>query len=422
MSRTEIAPGAHITAMPGEQFKKCRMTLRLVLPGERSTATTLAVLPHILERRCEAIPDPLQLSRRLDALYGAEVNGESYALGANRVVSVSVMGLKNIYALAGKDLEKEYVDLACQMLFAPKLAKGVFETEDVAIEIEKQADYLRSEMNEKRLHCLQQARRKLYGDSPLGLESAGYLEDIDGVTPGRLYEAYTNLLGRAQVEVSVFGMSAEYATEQVAKHLARLHRQPVAPLPQQAAQGLGGFEQFTEPMDTVQGKLCIVYTSGSVPDARRAAIMRVGGAVFGGMPTSRLFMNVREKQSLCYYCASSYTAFGGVLMVDSGVEHKNLQRAAEAIMHELRVLQQELMSEEELDNAKRALHSAFTAAVDSPAALESWAFTEYMRGTNLSVEEFDALVQSVRREEVRDMLAEFVPTLQYSITQKEAGL
>jgi predicted Zn-dependent peptidase len=419
MGRIEIAPGAHITALPGEKFKKCRVNICLVLPGERETATALAVLPHILERRCEAVPDPIALSRKLNALYGAEVSGDSYALGANRVVSVGVAGLKNEYALAGEDLESAYVQLACQMLFEPRLASGTFEAEDVAIEAEKQADYLKSEMNDKRLHCLQQARRKLYGDSPLGLESAGYLEDIERVTPKALYEAYADLLARAQVEVSVFGMPAENAARQVVAYLAKAPRKPVGHAAQPPAPNRASFEHYEEPMDTVQGKLCLVYTSGLVPGARDAAVMRVAGAIFGGLPTSRLFMNVREKQSLCYYCASSYTTFGGTLTVDSGVEHKNLQRAADAVMHELEVLQTELATEEELDNAKRALHSSFTGAADSPAALESWAFTEQMRGTNLSIDEYDELVQSVSREEVRQALARFKPALQYGITQKE---
>lgn len=421
MNHTQIAPGAYITALPGEKFKRCKVAIRMVLPGRRETASALALLPNLLNRRCAAIADPIALSRHLYNLYGAEIASESFTVGANRVVTIGVSGLKNAYALEGENLEAEYTRLACRLLFEPVAQNGAFDAGDVAIEKEKQAEYLKSEINEKRLYCLQQARRKLYGASPLGLESSGYLEDIDGLTPQGLYSAYQTLLQQAQFEITVFGMPAEAAAKQITEYLAKVQRTPVEPLPASPAEGKPKPEQYAEAMDTIQGKLCIMLTSGKIPNAYEAAVMRVAGAILGGLPSSRLFMNVREKQSLCYYCASSYSAFGGTLTIDSGVEHKNLRLAADAIMKELHTLQTELATDEEIAVAKLALQGAFTTAQDSPGALESWAFTEIMRGTGLTMQQFAQMVQQVTRQEVQAALAAFTPAVEYAIVQKEAG-
>lgn len=419
MNRHEIAPGAFVSHIGGEKFKRCRVVLRLVAPSERATATELAVLPHVLSRRCAAIPDATALSRRLFSLYGADVSSESYTVGGNRILSIGVSGLKSAYALSGEDLEGEYVRLACDMLFAPVLENGVFSAEDVAIEREKQADFLRGEMNEKRSYCLHQARRKLFGDSPMGVESSGYLEDIDKVTPQSMYTAYCDFLQKAQIEVSVLGMPAGGAAAEVEKHLRQAGRAPV-PLAPAAVAPQQPQASYEEPMDTIQGKLCILLTNGQVPNARAGVVMRMATALLGGLPTSRLFLNVREKQSLCYYCAANYGPFTGVLTIDSGVEHENLHKAAKAIEQEVRNMQAAPVTPQELEYARLAMAGAFKTAQDSPSALENWIFTEWMRGTNLTMDEYAALLQDVSTDEVQQALAGFTPALQYAITQKEA--
>lgn len=418
MKRIEIAPGAYVTELDGEKFKRCKIAVHLVVPGSRGNATRLALLPHLLDRSCAAIPDPMQLSRRLFELYGAEIASESYTSGANRVVTIGISGLKNAYAMQGEDLEAEYLNLVGQILFAPKLENGVFSAEEVAIEKEKMADYLRSEMNEKRTYCLQQARRRLFGNSPMGIESSGYLEDVKEIDGENLFSAYKELLSTAQIEAFVVGIAAEKVAAVLRPYLEGIQRAPVAITKPEAVEAAAGFEQYTEPMDTVQGKLCIMCASGKTADTRRFAVMRVASAILGGMATSRLFTNVREKQSLCYYCTSSYAGQSGVLTMDSGVDHANRERAAAAMLHELRRMQEELVEEEELRNALDALATGFTSVNDNLNASENLAFAERMRGSEQTVDELLKLIKSVTCEEVREAMAEFVPVLQYAIVGK----
>lgn len=64
-----------------------------------------------------------------------------------------------------------------------------------------------------------------------------------------------------------------------------------------------------------QAKLCMLFTRGTPEDLPSITVMRMAMSVFGGSTTSRLFRNVREKQSLCYYCGSSALRATGVMMV-----------------------------------------------------------------------------------------------------------
>lgn len=421
MRRIEIAPGAFITELPGDKFKRCKIAVNLVVPSRRQNATTLAVLPHVLDRRCKAIPDAIQLSRHLFSLYGADLTSESYTAGASRVLTIGIAGLKDGYALAGEKLAESYVELLCNLLFHPVTEQDIFSAVDVSIEKEKQADFLRSEMNDKRGYCLRQARRKLFGNSPLGVESAGYLDDLTVLTPQSLYDDYAALLREARVEVFVCGAQAEQLARPLAAALSQLERDPapMADLPPLASPET--YEHYSEPMSTTQGKLAIICSGAGRADARGETVMRMAGALYGGLPTSRLFLNVREKQSLCYYCAASYGYFSGTLTIDSGVDHKNAQRAAQAILHELEVMQKAPVTEDEMQMAKRYLSNSFAAAQDSPDALMSFAFNEWLKGMNRSLEEMEATILDIRPDEVMQAIALFKPAVEYVITEKEGA-
>lgn len=419
MNRYEIAPGVYLSAIEGGKFKRCLFYISLVLPGSRETATKLALLPHLLTRRCEAVPDPTLLSQKLEELYGADITGESVTTGSARIVTLGLSGLKNQYALNGENLEQEYLDLLCSLLFQPVLENGVMHGGDFAIEKEKQADFLRSEMNDKRSYCLRQARRKLFGPSPLGLESAGYLEDIDALTPENVTQVYKDMLCRAQVEIVVCGADPRAAQEVLAKRFASIERQPETVQARGFAQGAKEMANYTEAMETNQGKLCILLTSGEKLTERQSAAMRVASILLGGLPSSRFFLNVREKQSLCYYCASRYDSMSGLLTVDSGISHENAKRASASIMHELMQMQAEEVTEQELEYARLALANSFVSAKDSPDALASWVVSESLRGSNLTMDQTAELLCSITAGEVKQALSLFSPSVEYVITGKE---
>ena len=71
------------------------------------------------------------------------------------------------------------------------------------------------------------------------------------------------------------------------------------------------------------------FRAGTAEPDGDVAAARLMNALLGGTPHSLLFRNVREKLSLCYYCASSYDRLKGILLVDSGVDGQNAGRAKE---------------------------------------------------------------------------------------------
>lgn len=417
MECISIAPGARITVLPAEKFNRCRISINFVWPAAREWATAEALLPLVLERGYRDCPDMTELSKKLARLYGASLSVDGTMSGQSRVLTVTVSGIKDKFALAREPLSMEYAGLAFGVAFRPYLVDGVLDAEAVAIEREQLREQLESEINEKRGYCIRQARRKFYGDSPAGIERNGYLDEVDGLTARTVTDAYERMLRVAHIEVAVLGADVEAAETCLTAALAGVARAPAA-LPGAIAMPASDARCFEEPLPTVQGKLCMLFTSGAPFGAKDLSALRVAVAALGGLPTSRLFQNVREKQSLCYYCVASYASLTGALCIDSGVEHEKAALARDSILRELDALRTGEIAQEELDDTKRALKNQLAAVGDTLQGLESWYFAEWMRGTRKTPAQVAEEIDAVTADDVRRVLRRFTLSVCYTLTKE----
>ncbi|MEG1932207.1 MAG: pitrilysin family protein, partial [Pygmaiobacter sp.] len=416
MHRTELAEGVMLTHIPADKFKTGRITINFILPATRKTATVAALLPLLLERSCAEWPDMTAFSKKLAQLYGAALSAENAVQGTRRVLSVSISGIKDRYALTGEALSAEYTRVLFEVAFRPHFVNGVFDPETLEIEKQKLREALENEINEKRTYCIRQAKRKFFGDSPNGVEKNGYLEEVDGITSEEVTAFYHEMIRTATIELMVIGADAAAVGASFTERFCTQNRAPQAP---PALFAMPRTEELVteEPLDTVQGKLCMLYTTGELLTEEDFLKMRLAAAILGALPTSRLFMNVREKQSLCYYCAAGYSSLTGMFMVDSGVEHCNAQRTKAAIQQELQTLCTELVGEEELADAKRALTSALAGVEDSLYGIENWYFGNIMRGITEAPCETAQRIERVTAEDVRSALQRLSLSVTYCLTK-----
>ena len=378
--------------------------------------------PLVLERGYAGCPDMTELSRKLARLYGADLGVDQSSAGIDRVLTVDICGIKDRFALDGENLTREYADIAFGTIFEPYLIDGVFDPEAVRIEKESLARRLDAEFNNKRLYCVRQARRKFYGDSPAGIELGGYKSDLPNVTPQTLKAEYDRILSLASIDVMVQGADPALVEELLLQKLAGAARSPqrfAMPL----AMPIIETQHFSEEIPGLtQAKLCMLFTRGTPEDLPSITVMRMAMSVFGGSTTSRLFRNVREKQSLCYYCGSSALRATGVMMVDSGVEPGREAQAEAAILKELNDLCTGPITEQEMDDCRRSLLSSLDSLGDSLGGLESWYYGQILRDEALAPPEYGkVLTNAVTADEVREVLQSYHYSVGYTLTAKGEG-
>ena len=179
----------------------------------------------------------------------------------------------------------------------------------------------------------------------------------------------------------------------------------------------------TETFDTTQAKLCMLFTLGQPMQPRQLAAVRLAMALYGGSVTSRLFLNVRERDHLCYYCSSSFQSFTGSMAVNSGVEHADAARAEKAVLKELADLCDGPITDEELEDCRRSLLSGMTGLEDTLGGIETWYYMEVLRGGPIqSPDEARAALCAVTKEDVRAILRALTLSVSYCLTREEGSI
>ena len=158
-------------------------------------------------------------------------------------------------------------------------------------------------------------------------------------------------------------------------------------------------------MPVTQGKLALGFSTGVTvskdSDDVYTAIML--NEILGGSASSKLFLNVREKLSLCYYCSSSYSIYSGVMLISSGFEVKNYEIARKAIFAQLDDIRQGKISDVEFWAAQRSITSSYRQLYDSPFDLQAFFGDRSLFGINDNIEDTVSKLLSVTKKNIVDL-------------------
>ena len=416
MKRELIAPNTHITVLKNEKFKRNRISINFIMPNSREKATMYALLPGILERAYEDYPDMQTFSRKLNRMYAAQLSVGNAVIGANRCLRFTVQGIKNEYCINGEDLLAELCHVLLGVIFRPCLEDGAFVSDWLEVEKFKLREDIQGEINDKRGYCVKNARRKFFGDGLNGVERMGYLNEIDAITPQQLFECYKEMLEQAVVEIFITANNPDSAIEKLTQAF-NTDRTAIAEILPVTAMHVKTAEFFSESMDTTQGKVCLLYTTERLLTEDERYHMLVASALYGGTASSRLFKNVREKQSLCYYCAAGFNGFTSSMSVDSGVEHHNTQRTIDAVQAELKNMIEGEITDEEIRQTKLIIINSLKANYDGLHGLEAWYLNEAIRGTSFTPEMVMDRVEAVTANDIRNVLKLLNLNVVYTLTK-----
>ena len=399
---TEITlqPGVTLRCFTDNRFKQGCLSLQLLRPMRREEAGVNAMIPTVLLRGCESAPDLRQITGRLDDLYGASVGPLVRQMGDYQGIGFYASFISDRYALQGDKILAPMVAFLEELLLRPVLEDGVFSREFVESEKKNLISTLESRINDKRSYATGQMIRKMCKDDPYGISRLGETEDVAAITAESAYAQYKKILATSQVELWYVG---EEQPERVAELLKPLcaHLAAECPaLPAQTSFKDGGSGVYTEEMDIKQARLCLGLTTPVTIRSRQFAAMQVCNMILGGGMTSKLFMNVREKLSLCYDVASGYRSSKGIVLITAGVEGEKLTVAREEILRQLDACKQGDITEEELVAAKQGLISTLQGVHDSPGGIEDYYSVMHLTQARLTPQEYLEAVEQVDKDQV----------------------
>lgn len=403
-TREEILPGVWLTALRTDKFRTDTLSVTLLTQLSRENAAMNAVIPSVLRRGTARCPDMDALAAELDGLYGAAAVPVVRRLGEIQALGFLASFAAGDCVPGGEDLLSPACALTGDLLLSPVTRGGLLLPDYVQSEKQKLAERLRARVNDKGSYAMLRLIENMCSCEAYSAGAMGDAESAEAVHYQKLTRRYHELLASSPAEVFYCGGApAARVRDAVRRALAVLPRGELDPdigtdVRMNAVEAEPRI--FTEALDVTQGKLSMGWRLGACMEDPNEAAIRVFNAVFGGSLTSKLFVNVREKLSLCYYASSAVDLQKGLLVAQSGIDFDKYDAVRDEILAQLEAVKRGEVSAAELDAARLSAASDLHALTDSPTGLESWWLVRNTAGDECTPEEMAALCEGVSADDV----------------------
>lgn len=414
--RESIGDNIGFSSITDEKFNTCSLYIRFITELDSETAAENAMAVGMLSISNGTFKTMAEMNNELSNLYGANLGTFAGKKGDFQILGLSASWICSKFALENEDTDQKMLGIIHDCIFKPNAENGRFDEVSFKIVRNNILDNIDSEINDKRSYALIQAQKLAFKGEPAENRSSGTREKTETVTPESAFKAYENFLKTAQIEIFCISPSENKAVpEMFQKSFSKISRQtdkhhirrisPVKTIP----------EILTEELDVKQCKVVLNFKS----DYDDIHALRLLSIIFGETPFSKLFVNVREKLSLCYYCSCQFDESKNLFTVDCGVEKDNIEKAVNEIFHQLDEIRNGNISDEEMQNALLALDNSYTAVGDTPSSYYSWYFNMFCIEQTMTPEERFEKFRSVTKEQLIQAAASLKPDSRYYMLNKE---
>ena len=395
-----LGPGIRLRCIPDSRFKQGCLSLQLVRPMCREEASRNALLPAVLLRGTREYPDLRAITLRLDDLYGASVGTLVRRVGDYQTTGFYCGFMEDRFALEGDAILEPMLKFVGQLLLEPVLEDGCFREDFVESEKRNLIASIESQLNDKRAYAMEQMIRTMCKGDSFGIPRLGEIADAQAVTPRDLYTHYQKILRESRVELVYVGSAPQEQVAALLKELFdRIDRNYVN-LPEQSPLRTGPESDTVRQMDVNQGKLCMGLVSDITIRDAGFVPMQLLNHIFGGGMTSKLFMQIRERQSLCYAIGSGFHGSKGLVTVSAGIDSGMKEAVQRGVLAQLDACCRGEITPEELNAAKESLRSSLLSTQDSPGALEGYYATAALSGLPLTPDAYIRAVEETTLEQI----------------------
>ena len=369
-TRMQLLDNVFLTYVPADKFKTDYLSAQFITPLRAETAGLNALLPAVLQRGSEEYPDMQRLGAALDRLYGATVEHSVRKRGENQLWGFVATCIDDAFTPDGSSLLEPLAAVLGGLVCRPVLAGDSLSPAYVTSERANLVDAIRAAINDKRTFASRRLLEEMCRGEAYGLSHIGDEASVSAITPEALTAHYRAAVARSRLELYYCGRSEQERVAEAFRAAFRdLPRSQAAPLaPTGAHPPRAQAQVIQERLDVSQGKLCVGY---SVDTEDKDAVVMMN-TMFGATSNSKLFLNVREKLSLCYYASSAYHRSKNLITVSSGIEFENYQRALDEINAQLAAMRAGAWEAWELAGARSCLANGHRSIFDSAGQMEDF--------------------------------------------------
>lgn len=413
--------GLNLHFIHNKKYKTINIVVKLKASLERDTITKRALLPYILQQGTLNYPGKKELQRKLDDLYGAVLSVDGSKKGEQHIISFRLEVPNEKFIPDESKIVEESISLLSELLFKPNAENDAFNQKVV----KREKDTLKQKIHAIKDDKMSYANMRLIDEMCKGeayaLHVHGYQEDLEGITPENLFAYYKKAISEDQLDVYVQGDFDEKALKQ--QLVARLKREQVNTQAMEVSppneNNSGELTEVVEKENIQQAKLHIGYRTNCTYHDEAYFSLQVFNGMFGGFPSSKLFINVREKNSLAYYASSRLESQKGLLIVFSGIAPKDYEQARDIMNEQLEAMKKGDFTDEELEETKDLIVNQLRETMDHPQGLVELLYQQVLAGKERTPEQLIKGIKAVNREQVISAAEKVEADTLYLLTSKD---
>lgn len=398
--KISIKNGINLYYIPTKKFKTTAFSIYIHRPLTREECTLNALLSMVIRRGCPMFPESKELSRHLDNLYGVSFSTTVRKKAERQIICANFQFINEKFLEEKSNILDGVLNLAKDAI----LGQTSFDEEYLKQEKENLKLQILSIINDKRQYASKKCIEIMCQDEPYGISKSGYIEDLDSITSSSLYEHYKNTVLKSPVDIFINGdVDINYVTEKIKGIFESIEVTENIPAPSDVKKSVAEVKNVTEQQQIVQGKLSIGFrTNVFATDDEYPALMMYNSILGCGI-FSKLFNNVREKLSLCYYASSSIDHLKGIMTINSGIEVANFQRAYDEIFVQMDDIKNGNISDMEMSAAVLGTVNSINSISDNPFALDDYYLGKIIAGNLMGLDELADKIKGVTKEQIMNV-------------------
>ncbi|QHN48966.1 insulinase family protein [Geobacillus stearothermophilus] len=397
---TAVGP-VRVHTISTDKYKTNTLVWKMKAPLAKETVTLRALLPYVLQSGTADYPSVKALRTYLDELYGATLNVDLTKKGEHHIMTIRIDVANERFLPEQTPLLSKALQLLADLLFRPALDGGRFVTDIVEQEKRALRQRIQAVYDDKMRYANMRLVEEMCKGEPYALSPNGELEDVDAITAERLHRYYERALAEDELDLYVIGdVDEEEVLNTVRQRFLLPDRAEPARTPQAQAKARGEVKEVIERQDVKQGKLNIGYRTNVTYEDDDYYALQMFNGIFGGFSHSKLFINVREKASLAYYAASRLESHKGILMVMSGIEPANYEKARRIIDEQMQAMKNGDFTDEEMAQTKAVIRNQLLETLDTPRGLVEVLYHNVVSTRKRPIDEWMAGTDQVTREDV----------------------
>lgn len=350
-----------------DKFKTIRVKVSFRRPIKKSEVTIRNVLCDMLVQSTKNYPTKRDLIIKSQDLYATTINSRNTRIGKYMNTDINLTVLNDKYTEEGN--YKKALDFLQEVVYNPNVENNQFDDKSLEI-IKKQAKTSLDTIKEDAsYYSTIRLLETMDEEGPTSCRMCGYIEDLEPIQPDNLFKYYKSMIEKDLMDIFVVGDIDILETEEMIKEYfpIRTFKKKKSKYLVDPVKARRRKQIITETLENNQSKLAIGCRVVGLTEYERNYPLTLYNIILGSGTDSKLFREVREKNSLCYTISSVPNKLDNILLIRAGVDRKNIKKAISLIDTQMNLMRKGKFSEADINIAKEYFGAALDSIVESEA-------------------------------------------------------